>query len=100
MKQFLGLAVLSVILAANPVLAQSTAASLYVAYPPPEHQTTAESIFFIGTAPPKGEVTINGKPIPRSDAGHFAPSFPLAIGVNKFQIRYRDKQVDINCYQK
>jgi N-acetylmuramoyl-L-alanine amidase len=96
MKQILGLAVAMLILVVTPVIAQSTTSSLYIAYPPPKHETTAESIFFIGTAPANGEVIINGKAIARSDAGHFAPSFPLAVGINKFKIRYQNKQLNIS----
>jgi N-acetylmuramoyl-L-alanine amidase len=96
MKRFLGLVVLTgMLVAVTPVLAQSTVSSLYIAYPPPKHQTTAEKIFLVGSAPANGEVTVNGNPVSRSKAGHFAPSFPLAIGVNQFQIRYRDKQLNI-----
>jgi N-acetylmuramoyl-L-alanine amidase len=61
---------------------------LSVVYPPAEHQTTAQRIFFIGTAPPDGTVLFNGQPVERSPGGHFAPSFPLAIGENIFTIRH------------
>lgn len=69
--------------------------SLSVVYPPAEHQTTAEQIFFIGTAPPAGEVLVNGKAIARSRSGHFAPSFPLKLGDNLFTLRYQNQQVQI-----
>lgn len=69
--------------------------SLSVVYPPAEHQTTAEQIFFIGTAPPAAEVLVNGKAIARSRAGHFAPSFPLKLGDNLFTLRYQNQQVQI-----
>lgn len=68
---------------------------LSVVYPPADHQTTAERIFFIGTAPPAGEVLVNGKAIARSRAGHFAPSFPLKLGDNLFTLRYQNQQVQI-----
>jgi N-acetylmuramoyl-L-alanine amidase len=68
---------------------------LSVVYPPADHQTTAERIFFIGTAPPAGEVFVNGKEIARSRAGHFAPSFPLKLGDNLFTLRYQNQQVQI-----
>ena len=69
---------------------------LTVVYPPPEHETVAEKIFFIGTAPPRQPVFINGKKINnRSDSGHFAPSFPLKMGENIFKIRYRDEETKI-----
>jgi N-acetylmuramoyl-L-alanine amidase len=75
----------------SPALAQQ---ALTVVYPPSEHQTTANQIFLIGTAP-KGEVLVNGKPINRSPAGHFAPSFPLKVGDNLFTLRYQNQQVVI-----
>lgn len=69
---------------------------LAVVYPPPNHKTTADRIFFIGTAPPSGEVLVNGKLITRSSAGHFAPSFPLQLGENQFTLRHKNQQVQIN----
>ncbi len=69
--------------------------SLSVVYPPADHQTTSERIFLIGTAPPVGDVLVNGKPIERSPAGHFAPSFPLHLGDNLFTLRYQNQQVQI-----
>jgi len=68
--------------------------SLYLAYPPPKHTTTAAQIFFIGTAPTEGEVVINDQVISRSDMGHFAPSFPLKIGENKFILRYQGQTIE------
>ncbi|MGF1497888.1 MAG: N-acetylmuramoyl-L-alanine amidase [Elainellaceae cyanobacterium] len=61
--------------------------SLTVVYPPNNHETTAAQIFFIGTAPPGQVVRINGQPIDRSPAGHFAPSFPLQLGENQFTVQ-------------
>jgi N-acetylmuramoyl-L-alanine amidase len=66
-----------------------------VVYPPNEHQTTSERIFLVGTAPPDAEVTVNGKAIARSRAGHFAPSFPLQLGDNVFTLRYQNQQLQI-----
>ncbi|MBF2083927.1 N-acetylmuramoyl-L-alanine amidase [Thermoleptolyngbya sp. C42_A2020_037] len=60
---------------------------LGVVYPDDGHETTASRIFLIGTAAPGGEVTVNGQPIERSPAGHFAPSFPLELGENVFTLR-------------
>ena len=68
---------------------------LFVAYPPPNHQTTAAQIFLIGTAAPEGEVFINGKPVERSPAGHFAPSFLLQMGENNFTLRYRSEEIQL-----
>ncbi|MGD1898248.1 MAG: hypothetical protein ACFB16_14990 [Phormidesmis sp.] len=42
---------------------QASPTSLFVAYPPAEHETVAARIFFIGTADPSEPVTIHGHPI-------------------------------------
>jgi N-acetylmuramoyl-L-alanine amidase len=99
MKQFFGIIFLTTILIVGgiiftPVAAQ-TSQSLFLAYPPPKHQTTAETIFLIGTASPTGNVFINGKPIERSPAGHFAPSVPLQIGANLFTIRHDNEEIKV-----
>ncbi len=70
--------------------------ALKVVYPPPNHQTTADRIFLIGSAPPKGDVTVNGERIgDRSPTGNFAPSFPLQLGENTFTLRYQGQTVTI-----
>src|SRR5437016_770405 len=102
MRNFFGLAVLGCLFAlsdgalprqlASPVMAQQ---SLYLAYPSANQQTTSDRIFFLGSAPPDGEVLVNGKAIARSPAGHFAPSFPLQLGENLFTVRYKDREVPI-----
>jgi len=76
-----------------PIITQAQT-SLYLAYPAAEHNTTAAQIFFIGTAPTDGEVLINDQVISRSEQGHFAPSFPLKIGENKFTIRYGEQTIE------
>ena len=91
MRYVLGLALLGTVIA-SPAWAEQP---LSVVYPPPNHKTTADRIFFIGTAPPSGEVVVNGKAIARSPAGHFAPSFPLQLGENQFTVRYQNQQVQI-----
>ncbi len=63
-------------------LARADGPPLTVIYPPDGHETIAEQIFFIGTA--ADGVTVNGQPVQQSEAGHFAPSFPLALGENRF----------------
>jgi len=68
---------------------------LFVAYPADGYATTATQIFIIGTAPAGGEVTINGQKIERSDAGHFAPSLPLRLGENIFDLRYGDQRLKL-----
>ena len=79
-------AIASVAVAAQP---------LFVAYPPANHKTTADRIFSIGTAPPPGEVSVNGNQISRTAAGHFAPTFPLQLGENVFTLRYENQEVKI-----
>lgn len=91
MRKLLGLVALGTIVITSPAVAQQ---ALTVVYPPAEHQTTSNQIFLIGTAP-TGVVLINGKPIKRSPAGHFAPSFPLKVGENLFTLRYQNQQVVI-----
>ena len=68
---------------------------LFVAYPADGYETTATQIFLIGTAPATGEVTINGQKIERSDAGHFAPSLPLQLGENVFDLRYGNQRLKL-----
>lgn len=88
----IGLSLFISVMASAPAWANQ---SLSVVYPPNEHQTTSDRIFLIGTAPPGGEVSINGKAIARSRAGHFAPSFPLQVGDNVFTLRYQHQQVQV-----
>jgi N-acetylmuramoyl-L-alanine amidase len=75
--------------------ASNTEQSLKIIFPLNNYKTTSEKIFFLGTAPPTGEVLINGKTIVRSQAGHFAPSFPLQLGENLFTVQYQNQQVQI-----
>ncbi|MBF2063309.1 MAG: N-acetylmuramoyl-L-alanine amidase [Calothrix sp. C42_A2020_038] len=91
MKLVLGLLLLGSIL--TPSLVLATEQSLKVVYPRTNHKTSADRIFFIGTAPPTGQVFINGKLITRSKSGHFAPSFPLQVGENNFTLRYQDQEL-------
>lgn len=74
-----------------PVEAQSQ--PLFLSYPPDNHQTTADSIFFIGSVSPNQEVLINGQAIKLSQMGYFAPSFPLQLGKNKFTIRTQNQEI-------
>ncbi len=71
------------------------AQSLVVVYPPPRHTTTSDRIFVIGTAPLGGDVLVNGKPIGRSEFGHFAPSFPLQLGKNQLRVSYGNETIDL-----
>ena len=93
MKKFLGLVVFGMILAIASVAV--AAPPLFVAYPPANHQTTVDRIFLIGTAPPAGQVSVNGNQISRTAAGHFAPTFPLQLGENVFALRYQNQEVKI-----
>lgn len=73
---------------------ESTRKDLFIAYPSPNHKTTSDRIFLIGTASPEAEVTVNGKRInERSKSGHFAPSFPLQIGENIFTVRHQNEEI-------
>ena len=69
--------------------------SLHLSFPATDYQTTAERIFFLGTAPAAGKVLINGQTINRSPAGYFAPSLPLKLGDNIFTVQYQSEQVQI-----
>jgi N-acetylmuramoyl-L-alanine amidase len=69
---------------------------LQVVYPPADHTTGADRIFFIGTGDPNAAVLINGTAMvedrspwtiaPRSPDGHFAPTLPLVMGENVFTL--------------
>jgi len=92
-KPLLGLVLLVSI--ATPTLASAQEQTLKVVYPPTNHKTTSDKIFFIGTAPKTGQVFINGKPITRSESGHFAPSFALQMGENTFTISHTSGEIQI-----
>ncbi len=72
---------------------------LYVAYPSSKHQTESDRIFLIGTAPTSGDVFVNGNPIKRSKFGHFAPTFPLELGINNFKLSYNNQSKSQNKSQ-
>jgi len=94
MRKLLGLVVLGMIVAIASVAV--AAQPLVVAYPPANHETTADRIFLLGTAPAQGEVFVNDKLIEtRSSTGHFAPTFPLQVGENTFNLRYENQEVKI-----
>lgn len=100
MKRILGRAALTYLLLMSGMMQCSLSAKaespLTVVYPPLEHQTVAEKIFFIGTASPQSPVFINDKQIEnRSAAGHFAPSLPLKMGKNNFVIRYQEEKIQL-----
>jgi N-acetylmuramoyl-L-alanine amidase len=91
-KKLLGLVILGCILTSSLALAEP---SVLIVFPQTNYQTSAEKIFFLGTAPPDGQVSIDGKPINRSKAGHFSPSLPLQLGENLFTVRYRNQELQI-----
>jgi N-acetylmuramoyl-L-alanine amidase len=95
MRQLLGLLILGSALIPTIAVAQEQSQSLKIAYPPPNHQTVYDKIFFIGTAPAAGQVLVNGNAVKRSPSGHFAPSFPLQLGENVFSVRYQNQEVQI-----
>ncbi|MFB2935465.1 N-acetylmuramoyl-L-alanine amidase [Aerosakkonemataceae cyanobacterium BLCC-F154] len=67
--------------------------SLVIAFPSrTEYQTSSDRMFFLGSAPPGGNVLVNGQPIERSPAGHFAPRFSLKMGENIFIFRYQNQE--------
>ena len=66
----------------------ATASSLQVIYPGSGHTTDADRISIIGTASPDGVVTVNGRAVQRSPAGHFAPVVPLKLGRNVIVLRH------------
>lgn len=92
MKKLVGLVLLSLVVTSSVALADS---SLVVVFPRTNYQTSAEKIFFLGTAPSDGQVLINGKPVTRSKAGHFAPSLPLQLGDNLFTVRHQNQELQI-----
>ncbi len=92
MKNLLALVILGCILISSIALAEP---SLIVIFPQTNYQTSAQKIFFLGTAPPDGQVLINGKPVTRSKAGHFSPSFPLQLGENLFTVRRQNQELQI-----
>ena len=96
MKNYFGSLVLgSIIFWGSSVAEIQAQQSLFLAYPPQDHQTTASQIFLIGTVDPQQEVEVNGTVIPRSPAGNFAPSFPLQMGENVFTIRSGNQEIQV-----
>jgi N-acetylmuramoyl-L-alanine amidase len=92
MKKIWSLSLFS-LLAISPV--QATETPLKITFPPNNYETTSDRIFIMGSAPSSGEVLINGKAIARTNAGYFAPSLPIQVGENRFQIRYNNQQTEI-----
>jgi N-acetylmuramoyl-L-alanine amidase len=91
-KKVLGLVVFSFLFTSSVALAQT---SLLVVFPPTNYQTSTEKIFFIGTTPQDGQVFINGRPITRTQAGHFSPSLPLQLGEKVFKVSYQNQEREI-----
>ncbi|MDJ0578797.1 N-acetylmuramoyl-L-alanine amidase [Crocosphaera sp.] len=98
MSKLLGLTVISLLSFQSSIMFASVANAqqpLYLAYPPKNHKTTSDKIFLIGSASPQGEVTVNGQKIERSKQGHFAPSFPLKLGANRFVLRHNNETINL-----
>jgi N-acetylmuramoyl-L-alanine amidase len=91
MKNIIGLTLLCSVMV-TPAWANQ---SLFVASPPTNYKTTSDRISLIGTAPPIGEVFVNGQAIKRSSSGNFAPQFPLQLGDNVFTLRYQDQELKL-----
>ncbi len=92
MKSWIGAAIAAVVLI-QPAFAQPT---LKVVYPPPNHETTSERIFLIGTAPANAVVMVNGKVIgDRSPSGHFSPSIPLQLGSNTITLQSQEQSLTL-----
>jgi len=77
------------------VLSAQRPQGLFLTYPPNNHQTGSDRIFLIGSAPPTGDVTVNGQAIARNAAGNFASSFPLQLGENRFTLQYGQQQINL-----
>ncbi len=88
-----GLGIVALWLALNRGTGAGT--GLFIAYPPNGHSTTSDRIFLIGTAPLGGKVLVNGRPIGRSEFGHFAPSVPLQLGKNQFTVSYGNQSIKL-----
>jgi N-acetylmuramoyl-L-alanine amidase len=71
------------------VRSQVATSKLYISYPPADYQTASDRIFLIGSAPSEGKVSVNNKPVPRSQKGHFASVFNLKVGKNTFEVDYK-----------
>lgn len=89
-----GIGLLTGLMTTTSAFAQDS--SLFLAYPPAEHQTVSDRIFLIGTADPNQPVLVNGTPIEnRSESGHFAPTIPLAMGENTLTLTQGDETITV-----
>lgn len=80
--------------------APALAAPLRIIYPPAVYRTDSASIFFIGAAPPAGDLRLDGRAVPLNRQGYFAASAPLKPGVNTFYWVYRDKKGTLQSQQQ
>ncbi len=84
-----------------PLSAAWAEAPLFVAYPPPNHETTSDRIFVVGTSDPSQDVWLNGVPIrDRSPSGHFAPSIPLNLGENIITLTQGTEQLTLQIIRQ
>ncbi|HEY9735244.1 MAG TPA: SH3 domain-containing protein, partial [Trichocoleus sp.] len=83
------------------MVSPASASELFVAYPPDNHETVSDRIFFIGTADPSAPVLINGQVIEqRSRTGHFAPTLPLDLGENVFTLTQGDETLTLRVIRQ
>lgn len=57
---------------------------LHLVYPPQDHVTASRRIYFIGSIPVDGHLSVNGRAVERSERGYFAWTTPLQTGGNRF----------------
>ncbi len=69
----------------------SSAANIFVAYPPDNGKVPASSSFFIGAIAPGAGLTINGQEARISRAGFFAHVIGLQPGANRFTLQLLDR---------
>jgi len=95
--QLTGLGLAIALTTFNPIVEKALAQqSLVIAFPSKaEYQTDSDKMFFLGSAPPTGNVLVNNQSIERSPAGYFAPRFSLKMGENLFVFRYENQEKQI-----
>lgn len=93
-RMALGLGSFITLLGLNMGQVRAQSQSIFLAYPPNNHQTTSPQIFFIGSAGANVTVTLNGQPLQRSSQGNFAPVLPLEIGANQFIFEAGDQRIE------
>ncbi|MFM7381641.1 MAG: N-acetylmuramoyl-L-alanine amidase [Microcystaceae cyanobacterium] len=100
MVRYFLLAPISLFVFPATMVQAQTEQSLFLAYPPNNHTTTAAQIFFVGSAQSSAPVTLNDRPVERSSLGYFAVTYPLQFGENQFTFRYRDQTMTRTIIRK